>query len=803
WTLGDFMHYAFAVNLTDNKGRKITRSVSHARFISNFLAGRNTYLPTQILEAWYNSPFGAPETSTEHLMYSVSMPPTSIKPARPGISAFAAQLVEKKLIREAEDAVRPASGLHAIGSSKHISGILKRHQGLTWHYLTKIAARKPRVREGKILERQQRPVEAIITHILSSLNYSRTHEAKRLPLTLGLLYFATGAPYLLYRINSRVALMPSYSTIRATLQHLSEEEAVSVRELGRSEENWLTLRLDNVQRYAKQWEESIGSKPQMLKGMAATAVKATRFDPSAWDLSDKKERLRKNLRKHINADWFLKLIDQTHLEVVFVLQWIQTLIRYIPELAHMKDHIDMLYKTRARKHAPSAAERTEVHPLSTIKKDENLTTELADALVDFLGQMGQKESNYQRRLVLVGGDGMTFERVHQLKRYLQFHEDDFQNFSMLEPLLELWHTAWTDLSRLFQTHWGETLTKDPSALGHSAAAISRKAPANLSKVDYYPASQLAYLVLDVRLLDCWRLYFGTEDIFEYFRKLKDDDKLPTFEVLEEAAKTLHRTYTSLRAYERSLNGSQSGAYRVPCGSDWQDKPSDNPQDTLPDKPELDVQGETRHKESQPSAGTEGSAGPEGAARTPFRGDRVLGRSQRFLSDAMLSREAAIATPLGDSGRVYETLKVMLVTFAGSSHSKYTAYLMEMITSLELESSPALKEAILSNWLVNPSGVEGHYIEGDLMQEHFNLDLEEMVERKNIDFDDPFMREVVSRNLHHFNRLKTEYEVGVGLKVRTRAHTSPHTRPEVKELLRVYRECELHMFRSGREMGTRD
>ncbi|KAH9943828.1 hypothetical protein B0H21DRAFT_864932 [Amylocystis lapponica] len=49
---------------------------------------------------------------------------------------------------------------------------------------------------------------------------------------------------------------------------------------------------------------------------------------------------------------------------------------------------------------------------------------------------------------------------------------------------------------------------------------------------------------------------------------------------------------------------------------------------------------------------------------------------------------------GDVGRMYEVLKVMLFTFAGSSHSKYTSYLLETICSLELESSPELRETIL-------------------------------------------------------------------------------------------------------------
>ena len=43
---------------------------------------------------------------------------------------------------------------------------------------------------------------------------------------------------------------------------------------------------------------------------------------------------------------------------------------------------------------------------------------------------------------------------------------------------------------------------------------------------------------------------------------------------------------------------------------------------------------------------------------------------------------------------------MLFTFAGSSHSKYTNYLLEMVCSLKLESSPELRDAILRSTVVN-------------------------------------------------------------------------------------------------------
>jgi hypothetical protein len=104
---------------------------------------------------------------------------------------------------------------------------------------------------------------------------------------------------------------------------------------------------------------------------------------------------------------------------------------------------------------------------------------------------------------MVGGDGPTYEKMLLLKKYLQFHEHEFESFELMEPELEIWHTEETDLSWIFKTHWGCVLSIDPSTLGHSARKIRRDKPVNLKKVDYYPSTQLGYLILDVQMLDCW------------------------------------------------------------------------------------------------------------------------------------------------------------------------------------------------------------------------------------------------------------------------------------------------------------
>ncbi|KAG6824880.1 hypothetical protein H0H92_005538 [Tricholoma furcatifolium] len=425
--------------------------------------------------------------------------------------------------------------------------------------------------------------------------------------------------------------------------------------------------------------------------------------------------------------------------------------------------------------------------MATSGKSETMTTELKDAIVDFFGQMGSNAKDFQQRLILVGGDGLTYEKLIQLKKYMQFHDDPFQRFELLEPTLSAWHTEWTDLSRIYETHWDSILSNDPSSIGHSAAQVGRPAPPNLKKVDYYPCAEFMYKVLDVRMLDCWRNELQCTDLIEHFQSLASTNRLPSIPELESRALKLFRTFSTTRAHYQALHdtlGTSDWAQNVPPGTPWvpalQEKTSLYGPRPLPSRKE---------NKKEPS--------------TPFQGDRVLANSIAFMRDAIISREMSYATAAGDVGRVYECMKVMLFTFAGSSHSKYTNYLMETICNLEYESGPALRDGILKTMLVNLTGRDGAFSATDMIQEFFNRLLEAIVEKKGVKYGATFIREVISRNLHHFARIKLDLRAGVGLTRHSTAHTAPHMNAETAKLLDTYRTCELHKRRPGRIHQDRD
>jgi hypothetical protein len=210
-----------------------------------------------------------------------------------------------------------------------------------------------------------------------------------------------------------------------------------------------------------------------------------------------------NLRKDLIVEKLLGMIDQEHLKTIGILQWMQALTTYIPELSKYKHEVSLHYRTRGAKHQ-IPLKKSKIHPLATSGKNEVLISDLKDGFVDFLDQLGQQENDYDLQFWFGGGDGMSYNNMLLLKKYLQNHSDLLQSFELLRPVLQIWHTMWTDLSRIFETHWGTPLNDNPATLGNSAKKIGCSPPSSFKKVDYYPSAQLLNLVHDMHMVDCWR-----------------------------------------------------------------------------------------------------------------------------------------------------------------------------------------------------------------------------------------------------------------------------------------------------------
>lgn len=124
--------------------------------------------------------------------------------------------------------------------------------------------------------------------------------------------------------------------------------------------------------------------------------------------------------------------------------------------------------------------------------------------MDFLRtQMGVTEENLNDRLFVFSGDGKTFDVLQRLKKYLSTHKGKYESLQCVVPMLELWHTKWTDLSRVVRCHFGKDSPNDPSTLAAAAKKAECPTPNDLRKVDFYQGAHLVNLALDANLLNCW------------------------------------------------------------------------------------------------------------------------------------------------------------------------------------------------------------------------------------------------------------------------------------------------------------
>ncbi|THH16936.1 hypothetical protein EUX98_g9220 [Antrodiella citrinella] len=296
-------------------------------------------------------------------------------------------------------------------------------------------------------------------------------------------------------------------------------------------------------------------------------------------------------------------------------------------------------------------------------------------------------------------------------------------------------------------------------------------------------------------------------MYDGFQDQATQNNLPPIEELEAAALQLYRAYSSVRATERALYdvSDQLGPTQVPksaweqtvpLGSPWVPPSTENSADPSMSSGKTTAKAQDGKKKKRKHI-------DELPEEEPFKGDRALAQSIAFMRDAVVAREFVYAMAEGDVGRMYEALKPMVFTFAGSPHSKYTGFLLEFICDLELESSPELKAAKLNSLVVNLTGMPGRFLAKDFVQERGNKVQAHIGERKGREYSDTFMRRVTSRNLQHFATVLDDVRADCGLKKRPGRHHKPHTRPELLKLDRELRTQQLHSRRPGRTYDTNE
>ncbi|KDQ59624.1 hypothetical protein JAAARDRAFT_192126, partial [Jaapia argillacea MUCL 33604] len=705
WSVSTFLQHLLWYE--DAQGQAVICDACHSQVVSSLLNGQSKPFFGEIITLAYHNArrekYRTNNPTASGSMFVLGGVLQSIEHAELALCTWAVQLVADLVARESDVMIKLESGLHLRASSKKSSKYLttwekvdvfslrglqstaEEKAPVLWYILSAYTDPNPVKKNGVVSVRQYQPKNTVCSSVVGSLTFARSNQASLYPLARGIWYFTVKAHQSIYRVESRIAQSVSYESVRKALAAMVEVKRDDLRDAMHPDSGRHFIVVgDNVQVYAKQRDHRISRKNKMMKGFAGTAVEMQDIDPSAFDVDNFVARQNRLQRKQLTTD------ASSHASPV-------TLVPL------------------------TTGQRVTLQKIRSLQLAEGMK----EAVNEFLDhQMGVNEETLNKRLLVVTGDGKTFDQLLKVKKYLVTHDGDFESLCCVVLLLELWHTKWTDLSRIVQTHWGDGSLNDPSSLARIANEIEAPTPSDLRKVDFYNRAHLVNIALDTNILNCWENHFDCNDLVEYFEHLKNKDKLPSFTTLLIDAQTLARWHATTSAHQRARYPKADHVDNVPLGQPW----TPNEPDTV-----LEDGADSDTDDDMSAWGVGSDDGKEA--------DITLANSTLLIRNGVWWWEMCRAVAVGDTGRVWEILKVWLVTFSGSGNPYYSQYLLELYCNFKWEFSPKLKEAILNNWLVNLHGLPGHFIPLDLMQEHANFWLEDMAQHKGKQFDDPFYRSI--------------------------------------------------------------
>ncbi|KAF6760243.1 hypothetical protein DFP72DRAFT_843737 [Ephemerocybe angulata] len=461
-------------------------------------------------------------------------------------------------------------------------------------YVISAYIERPLVASARVVAVRYRPKSLVYTNAISSLTFARSNRANLVPMCRGLWMFATLASKTTYRVDSRLGLTVSEETVRRALETMSNQSQHTFRHMldsGTRKHTWVVS--DNVQTYSLKRDPRFGQPSQMVTGMAATAIEMDGVHPDAFNLETLLNRQANSRRESLTVDMIHDDIDGAHLENVAVFQFLQTLIHFVPALSKYRGPLKQFSIDHLQKVTRPKDFQSKVHPLRTNSCNEMNVQEMKEAVNDFAAQLGISEETINGRCWPFSGDGKTFDVLLRIRKLLSPEESTFESFRWMVPMLEIWHTKWTNMSGVVRDHYGDYT--DPSSLASQAKTAGCPPIPNLRKVDFYEGQHLINVVLDANVLNCWEQYYDTTNLVNYFAECKDSANpggdgdvenevaaapnetaegmetpptrvLPSFQDLVGTAKCLARRHASSQAF-RSAGRDQS-ENPVPVGTPW-------------------------------------------------------------------------------------------------------------------------------------------------------------------------------------------------------------------------------------------
>ncbi|KAI0688638.1 hypothetical protein C8T65DRAFT_589348 [Cerioporus squamosus] len=676
--------------------------------------------------------------------------------------------VSKRSRKNLESAIRERDAAHAVPQASEGG---------------RIESGDPDEEEELDIHLRRDPWLVTTIHSLSALHVSYQY-ATAFPTFMSVNLFVAGVPSVAFRILSRSGMTLGYNTTIKRLRSLAMDASHEIRRIGACAEHAPlegALLWDNVNKNKRVEQTTLAHQNIMQSGTAATFVRPVNVPPGALRLQPWLDNIRKKERLQLTVKRLREDIDWSHIRGVGIGTILRTWLRYIPQLSRHRAAVERIFtETHAKHKLP--LRKSDIYSLRCSGIDESTTVGTWELLQDLIkDQLSIPLEWLNNSIVLACGDQLTVHRVRKVKLFRKKPgETPAERAEPFLPLIQPFHMKLAEQRALFHLGYKpECQGKLVFGMHHDAVLLGRE---NVKKEDFYPRHAFLSDRFDALVLEALRLVCEEktsvqqpadmaflESIHKYFGS---GGQLAScsFEELSDMAGIVYERYMTNRAYDDASKSSS-----------WQS--------------DADPRRYGPKTEHQPRGATAGDDMPP--EDPEWTGDAVLRNDIAFMRLMFWYLEFCVAVAEGDPGRVCEIIKLLRFSFWGAGCTNYGNELLELACCFMYEFLKELKEAILNNYFVNPSGRPGHWHELDLLQEHFNYWLKRLFNTKSLDFDSPFLRDVIGLNLRGFCDLRGFMLKFFGLKSPGKSHTDADNTADIDRLGDHYRTNGVLRFHVGR------
>ncbi|KZV81634.1 hypothetical protein EXIGLDRAFT_685766 [Exidia glandulosa HHB12029] len=380
---------------------------------------------------------------------------------------------------------------------------------------------------------------------------------------------------------------------------------------------------------------------------------------------------------------------------------------------------------------------SDIYPLQTMDIDQASILGNVDVINAIHEQLGfDKDSPEFKNLVrILCGDQLTVVRIRSIIAARAGHERDGESWTWAKPIPGLFHAEMAAVTCMMVAHWGaDTGTRDPSSLWFHNTVLQRKGIVLTSLPDYHVCRDLLNVSLHARVLHCL---------------LKVSDK-PDLQTLGQSITTL----AQLRTYATRVVDEYASAIQV----------------------------------------AELRAGRRDGRKGPF-GDDIFEHGALGLRHLTGLRTFARLVKTGRSGHIILALKWLAAVYKAGAHPKYAREVLHLLHNILHVWPPALRDLILNNWLVNPTGTKDGWVPLDLMQEHLNFWIKKIYIAHGSNASWEWLK-TISPCIDVLRKLANQVHAALG-SYQGRKHTPADLTRDIGALMKSLAEHKVYELRHGR------